>query len=44
MFAHRDAEKGRLLALESKDKLLAHSARREVALLLSGERRRRCKQ
>ncbi|WP_374419775.1 ABC transporter ATP-binding protein [Chromobacterium sp.] len=30
-------KKGRLLALESKDKLLAHSARREVALLLSGE-------
>ncbi|OWY37224.1 ABC transporter ATP-binding protein [Xenophilus sp. AP218F] len=28
-------KKGRLIALESKDKLLAHSARREVALKLS---------
>ncbi|WP_434632087.1 ABC transporter ATP-binding protein [Chromobacterium sp. CV08] len=29
-------KKGRLLALENKDKLLAHSARREVAVTLSG--------
>ncbi|AVG18562.1 ABC transporter ATP-binding protein [Chromobacterium vaccinii] len=29
-------KKGRLLALENKDKLLAHSARREVAVKLSG--------
>ncbi|POZ62884.1 ABC transporter ATP-binding protein [Chromobacterium alticapitis] len=29
-------KKGRLLALESKDKLLAHSASREVAIKLSG--------
>ncbi|AXE32611.1 ABC transporter ATP-binding protein [Chromobacterium phragmitis] len=30
-------KKGKLLALESKDKLLAHSARREVAFKLAGE-------
>ncbi len=29
-------KKGRLIALENKDKLLAHSARREVAVKLSG--------
>jgi ABC-2 type transport system ATP-binding protein len=29
-------KKGRLIALENKDKLLAHSARREIALKLSG--------